>query len=170
MKTSKTKEVKKSVRIQKDKKKSPPVQKKPKWGPDCEVEISEKGKDRARKAGVVYARPTPGPWYVNTHPYQDQPEYVLAKRGWTDDDSSDTVSIATVERLKNLHTGWRTKEECEANARLIAAAPEMLSALINIAGSATVVQRGTPESIHAWFIRLNKDVVELIAKIEGTIL
>lgn len=72
---------------------------------------------------------TPGPWYINEHPYANQPEYVLAMPGKTGDDCLDVVSVAIVEMCQNTLTGWRSREECHANARLIAAAPKMLEAL-----------------------------------------
>lgn len=72
---------------------------------------------------------TKGPWHINSHPYENQPEYVLAKPTNTGDDCRDVVSVATITRSQNTLAGWRSKEEAIANARLIAAAPEMLDSL-----------------------------------------
>ena len=60
---------------------------------------------------------TPGPW-----------EYI----GQTCQDESDTISgwFVKVASHRHISVEGRTRQEAEANARLIAAAPDMLEALI----------------------------------------
>lgn len=77
---------------------------------------------------------TPGPWFHNAHPYDNQDEYVLNIEPTDETKSIEFVNsqLATVHRNTNnfsLGLYRRTKEEAEANARLIAAAPELLDAL-----------------------------------------
>lgn len=93
---------------------------------------------------------TKGPWDYTPNPYPDQPfEYVCYDNG--------KGAIAHIERHTQNHDDWkyRSREEFEANARLITAAPEMLEALKRVLGG------GCPA-----FAR--DAVVAAIAKAEGS--
>lgn len=88
---------------------------------------------RRAEEEIVESKHTPGPW--NRTPTQGgEPGLIIESI-----DSPDGHIVATA--LRSLQTGvaavgtdWRTKEEAEANARLIAAAPDLLLALKAVLG------------------------------------
>jgi len=73
--------------------------------------------------------PTPGPWEAHQGILPDQPTVwdVTAKHGWTGpwDNTPEGWFVATVHEVSG-------PESAEANARLIAAAPDLLEALRDI--------------------------------------
>src|SRR5688572_12981630 len=67
---------------------------------------------------------TPGPWMVASHPVNGRLPIVSQANG---------RSVGAVSWLGDMPEGFKGHEdECMANARLIAAAPELLDALIDI--------------------------------------
>lgn len=81
---------------------------------------------------------TPGPWFHNKHPYDNQDEYVLNVEPDTELEFRSS-QLATVHRNTDNHSlglKRRSKEETEANAHLIAAAPDLLEALKGLMDSA----------------------------------
>lgn len=112
------------------------------------------------------AKHTPGPWLI-----EGRTVYSLMHHGWN----------RGVEVLKNrfwascYHDRSVTDEEAEANARLIAAAPELLEALqstwavIDAVGLRNLVN-GVPLGATVWFVKAHDArtmAMAAIAKAEG---
>ena len=72
---------------------------------------------------------TPGPWKVEQ--YQGNCFYVVAERGkkWDNPEICDLYTDVTPEDSVTLGPWLEPKENAEANAHLIAAAPDLLGAL-----------------------------------------
>lgn len=90
---------------------------------------------------------TPGPWTCEPNPYTDQRfEYVCYAEG--------KGSVAKIERHTQNHDDWRARPraEFEANARLIAAAPDLLEALNDLVR--TMLTREFSESDYQAAFRL----------------
>ena len=90
---------------------------------------------------VTRAAPTPGPWVVWQED-QNRPTCIMPHHDSPDYDARHARGIATIERYNEGETA--------ANARLIAAAPDLLAALekllneVEAAGNATADDYGWP--------------------------
>lgn len=111
--------------------------------------------DGGEKTEGVIGHPTPGPWHVLLHSEGDDVLNVIAG----DTEAANTASGCTwIAELDAQHV--QTVEENEANAHLIAAAPDMLAAL---------------DAAINWFTPPNdsgpfplKQITDAIAKATGT--
>lgn len=113
---------------------------------------------------------TPGPWEIITlgGPRERTPEQIELSGKWR---------LGIAKRLTELtatmtsNAYGKTQDECEANARLIAAAPELLEAL-----QSCVNARIDPNDQEKWYNRYKNDksadqsllnAIEVIAKATG---
>ena len=100
---------------------------------------------------------TPGPW---THQRSGRNSHMMNKPGWNHNDPMQcALSVYGVNyrilTLEDEFPGVRTREEQEANARLIAAAPELLEAC-------KAAQR-----VIEFFLTTHNTINKAIAKAEG---
>jgi hypothetical protein len=99
---------------------------------------------------------TPGPWVVGEG---------------TDIPGDATVQVATVGYHEIWATGEDTIDEYEADARLIAAAPEMVELLAEVAGGGEHPTDGFPSSLELYGDRMASEILDdiraLLARIRG---
>jgi hypothetical protein len=85
---------------------------------------------------------TPGPWYIGTD-FSDQGRHIYAAQMVCDDDGEEWYPlIASTDDDERL-IDW------QANARLIAAAPEMFAALLQLIEAATHHEADAPAALKA---------------------
>lgn len=94
---------------------------------------------------------TPGPWHI----CRDNPVMVR--------DSDDTL-IADCDNFQYTDDGEIQLPDCEANARLIAAAPDLLGALEKIARDAMALASDPVMTDRAHFYNIGRDAEKAIAK------
>lgn len=102
------------------------------------------------------AKHTPGPWqvkeYLRNEPSSTMPEYRI---------QTDVDSIAEAHRLWRDGSPLATRYEVEANARLIAAAPDLLEACKAFVAAYTDTEHAEQETV--W-----QQAVTAIARAEGS--
>ena len=90
---------------------------------------------------------TPGPWKASTHPASD-PEYCHV---WAKGRGSDIALVVRADNESMINVG-----SAEANARLISAAPDMLTALMGITEAAMGGEHDVDEVMQATFAAIAK--------------
>lgn len=95
---------------------------------------------------------TPGPWTVNRATLQVRAEYTSGGE-------------TSFDIIAELPAEYATESECEANAALIAAAPDLLEAAIACAEYSALTWSDDPDNEPGFF----KDLRDAIAKAEGGI-
>ncbi len=119
--------------------------------PNDKLDRTEGGKG---DAGASAASHTPGPWAYCGHPQPCECGYIFGDGG--------EVYIAKTLTLADEIDPVASKPQRVANARLIAAAPELLEALKAVVDSAVPNPRDHPTMFPAWDL-----AKRAIAKVEG---
>lgn len=144
-------------------------------GEDLSAHVVQRKASRRTKSSAQH---TPGPWQAG-EPVTSDGHTVYVRISCGDQDISTTsvyghrpdgvvAGRAYVDRFgTERHPPHVSEQECHANARLIAAAPELLDALRMAQGEmVTLVARLTPE--YAKGVRAVLDAAkEVMAKVEG---
>lgn len=102
---------------------------------------------------MTNAKHTPGPWGIDRY---------VVKSG--DDEGAEMLSIKNVCRISQQPNGHKQDETDEANARLIAAAPELLEALERAADE---LHRAQNSNGSQWLIDEEAKARAAIAKATG---